>query len=242
MSEATINRYEQGGLQDDAHDSMIRLASEPTAIAALLEQSGDRLGPQQNESLLRAIRNALVHTTHLSLRRPPQSSEETGGRDFDFWRLANLVTWWCAEVGEVDEPDLDWLVFTSDALSYRRLGHSLTGACYVNRRFGPQLLDAGRLEERLDEEGVAERHIRWLPNQSCVYTWRQSCNAPKQRFSVAEENVLRFIAEFRAKSPPRFVLKLDELYQTHCVTGEAPALISFSKTNRLADAIEQQNR
>ena len=43
MSEATINRYEHGSLQEETHDNLMRMASVPQTMKDLLEHHGDRL-------------------------------------------------------------------------------------------------------------------------------------------------------------------------------------------------------
>lgn len=239
VSEATINRYEQGGLQDDAHDTMIRLASEPAAISSLLQQRGDRLGPQQRESAQAAIWNALVQPSWLSFRMPPQPSDVTGSRKFDFDRYADVVRWWCHKLGEVSEPKLNWLVFTSDVLSHLHLGQSLTGAAYVSRRFGPEPIDVGRLEERLDQLGLAERR---MGREGGVYVWctGDQVGAIPCGLSHDEENILSSFFALWANRQPRIEERLGTLFRTHFTAFKTPQLIPFSDAHRFAEAIEKQ--
>jgi putative zinc finger/helix-turn-helix YgiT family protein len=49
MSEATINRYEQGGLQDTTHDTAIRACEKPEFMRDLLERRGRLLSDWQRE-------------------------------------------------------------------------------------------------------------------------------------------------------------------------------------------------
>ena len=43
MSEATINRYEKGAIQDQSHDTSIRACETPKFVRELLERKGDLL-------------------------------------------------------------------------------------------------------------------------------------------------------------------------------------------------------
>lgn len=49
MSEATVNRYEGGGLQDEAHDTAIRAQSKPENMEDLLARRGHLLTKRQRE-------------------------------------------------------------------------------------------------------------------------------------------------------------------------------------------------
>jgi len=58
MSEATINRYEGGGIQDEAHDQAIRACGNPDVVADLLKRRSHKLSDWQR---LR-VEAALGHT------------------------------------------------------------------------------------------------------------------------------------------------------------------------------------
>ena len=49
MSEATVNRYEKGSLQNEAHDQAIRSCLVPEAMRDLYERRGDRLSDWQRQ-------------------------------------------------------------------------------------------------------------------------------------------------------------------------------------------------
>ena len=62
MSQATLNRYEGGGLQDDAHDELIRSHATPVSMADLLARKGDRLTRKQRKKVDRALASISVPT------------------------------------------------------------------------------------------------------------------------------------------------------------------------------------
>jgi len=62
MSEATINRYEGGGLQDEAHDQAIRSCDNLEAMRDLLDRRGRRLSARLRER----ARGALARLSQLS--------------------------------------------------------------------------------------------------------------------------------------------------------------------------------
>ena len=55
MSEATVNRYEGGGLQDEAHDQAIRACRNPEVMRDLLRRRGDRLSDWQRQRAEEAL-------------------------------------------------------------------------------------------------------------------------------------------------------------------------------------------
>lgn len=55
MSEATINRYEGGSLQDEAHDAALRACENPEFVHGLLERNGSRLSDWQRRRAEEAI-------------------------------------------------------------------------------------------------------------------------------------------------------------------------------------------
>ncbi|MCX5682157.1 MAG: type II toxin-antitoxin system MqsA family antitoxin [Planctomycetota bacterium] len=56
MSQATINRYEQGGLQDSAHDQMIRACLIPEVMRDLIDRRGRLLTERQLQKVRQALR------------------------------------------------------------------------------------------------------------------------------------------------------------------------------------------
>ena len=55
MSEATVNRYERGALQEETHDNLMRWADNPLNMAELLNRRGLRLGATQRQRVSVAI-------------------------------------------------------------------------------------------------------------------------------------------------------------------------------------------
>jgi putative zinc finger/helix-turn-helix YgiT family protein len=55
MGEVTINRYEGGALQDEAHDWLIRACRESPFMETVLERNGNLLSPRQLESARKAL-------------------------------------------------------------------------------------------------------------------------------------------------------------------------------------------
>ena len=88
MSEATINRYESGALQEETHDNMIRLASTPEAILGLVERRGRILSEWQRNRTIEAARSQLAELPLHRRLMPTAIGEFNGGRVFSFDRYS----------------------------------------------------------------------------------------------------------------------------------------------------------
>lgn len=76
MSEATINRYERGALQDEAHDHAIRTCEVPGVMDDLLRRRGDRLSEKKRRRLQEALQGT-AQPGHRELRSIQLDSPET---------------------------------------------------------------------------------------------------------------------------------------------------------------------
>jgi len=90
MSEATINRYEQGGLQEETHDNAIRLAAAPEALRSLLERRGHLLSEWQRQRAGQAVQRALPDAPSTP-RSPPVIDPSRLGAFCRRWRIAELA-------------------------------------------------------------------------------------------------------------------------------------------------------
>lgn len=59
MSEATVNRYENGALQDEAHDALMRACENPSFMRDRLLKNGNRLSDWQRNRVGKAIDNMI---------------------------------------------------------------------------------------------------------------------------------------------------------------------------------------
>lgn len=200
MSEATINRYENGGLQDYTHDSALRLAASPENMRDMLNRRGDLLSPWQRDRAMKAVQAELSNRIWLaSLIIPQAVSDKTGMRGFDYRRYAAAVICLCTELGSVYRTKLNKLLFYADYLAFKHYTRSVTGTAYRKIQFGPvpehylaleEALEADdfiQVEERETNDGTTNR-ISPGPAASNVLSV----------LSEEEQAVLSFVAdEFR---------------------------------------------
>jgi len=172
MSEATINRYEQGGIQDPAHDTAIRACENPEDARGQLERRGHLLSDWQRKQMEAALagqampeHDFLDHLGEIDwICMPREASEQTGYRRFDYRRFAAVVAWFCQRLRRVSRTTINKLVFYADFLNFKTSTVSLTGAAYRRLEYGPVPADYGGLLSRMESEGVLVSQEREYPN------------------------------------------------------------------------------
>lgn len=139
---ATLSRYETGGLQDDAHDTALRMAMNPESMLSLLEKKPSIVSPEKT----RAIKDVLgryceehvlpfrsICESRLGLYEP---DEYNGYRKFDIQKLFNSVLFLCLN-SEVVKTKLNKLLFYADFKHFKDYTVSITGARYAHLPYGP---------------------------------------------------------------------------------------------------------
>jgi len=162
MSESTINRYEGGGLQNEAHDQAIRSCASPDAMRDLLDRRGDRLSDWQRqraeESLHESTGNLTGDALNLNTRwsMPHEKSLRTGYREFDYERYAAVVIWLCGKFPLVTVTSLNKLLFYVDFIYFKSETVSLTGTAYRRLQHGPVPAAYGDLLQRLEMDEIID--------------------------------------------------------------------------------------
>jgi len=205
MSEATINRYEKGGLQDQAHDTAIRACEKPEIVRDLLARRGHLLSDWQRKRVEKALAGQaeLVGPWIDLMGQAPwvetanEVSDRTGFRRFDSRRFASVVLWFCRELGNVSKTVVNKLLFYADFLNFRTATVSLTGTAYRKAPYGPVPTDYGALLAWMEAQGLLECEEVEYPNGYTGFYYRAGPNAESAEveFSPHEQKVLKHVAD-----------------------------------------------
>ncbi len=140
LGSATLNRYENGSLQDLSHDTLIRFAMNDSNLQKLVEQNSDALTEERRKSLLQSldekqngyctIENAIL--TSIANYEPDVYS---GYRRLDLTKFYNAVLFFCKE--GVVKTKLNKLLFYSDFRHFKEQALSITGMKYAHLPYGP---------------------------------------------------------------------------------------------------------
>ena len=205
MSEATINRYEKGGLQDQPHDTTIRACLTPEIVRDLLKRRGHLLSEWQRERAERAL-GGVPEPNRIWLdllgndrwvQTADEVSERTGFRRFDSKRFASVVVWFCDRLGGVFKTPINKLLFYADFLNFKTATVSLTGVAYRKAPLGMVPTDYGKLLGWMEDEGILVCQEVEFPNGSMGYRYASGPQADlvKTAFSEHEEKVLECVAD-----------------------------------------------
>jgi putative zinc finger/helix-turn-helix YgiT family protein len=159
MSPATINRYEQGSLQQEKEDELLRACDNEEFMRDLLRRRGALLSERQRQTaeakLERRPGTRMAYwETGFSESMPVEVSKRSGFRAFDYDRYAAVVAWLCKNVQVVTQTKLYKLLFYSDFLCFRATSRSLTGALYRQMAYGPVPVGFNGLRAQLEADDV----------------------------------------------------------------------------------------
>ncbi len=164
---ATLSRYENGALQDEAHEKILRLAMDPRNLLTLLRETPTALSDEKRDRLMAEL--AAAQAESCSFERIFEErfggyapDEYSGYRKLDPNKLLNVILFLCR--GGTLKTKLNKLLFYADFKHFKEYTVSLTGARYVHLQYGPvpsnyefyfaELVNEGKLE--IEEMQVAQ--------------------------------------------------------------------------------------
>ncbi len=138
---ATISRYENGALQDDAHDRALRLLMRPGNLLALLERHPEALAADKRRATFQRLRDTakpgpglLADLEALLAAREPD--ETSGFQRFSLAKFFSAALFFCRDEA-APRATLNGLLWRADFTHYRDHAVSITGARYLRGPRGP---------------------------------------------------------------------------------------------------------
>ena len=159
--EVTVHRYENGAVQDKAHDTTLRLLEDPANMRRLLETNRGRL---PSAIAARLAENVEQHLQEDNERAFEVSFERyvshghvditSGFREFDLEKFKSMVLYLIRDLGGVLKTKLNKLTWYCDCLHFKEMSVSITGTRYVCLPYGPvpdnyELIIANMIHEGL---------------------------------------------------------------------------------------------
>ncbi|MDO8578775.1 MAG: DUF4065 domain-containing protein [Dehalococcoidales bacterium] len=140
LGTATLNRYENGSLQDSSHDTLIRFAMDTQNLMKLVEQSREALSDERRKSLLESLKEqqneyCTVESAILANVANYKPDEFSGYKKLDISKFYNAVLFFCKE--GVVKTKLNKLLFYADFKHFKENSLSITGVRYAHLPYGP---------------------------------------------------------------------------------------------------------
>ncbi|MEW6586709.1 MAG: type II TA system antitoxin MqsA family protein, partial [Nitrospirota bacterium] len=138
---ATLNRYENGALQSEAHEKTLRLSMKPENFLRLIEETPSALNEEKRKRLTEELRKeeeeALSFERVIELHFGRYEPDEFSGyKKLELSKLFNTIVFFCKEPG-VMKTKLNKLLFYADFRHFKEYAVSITGARYAHIPFGP---------------------------------------------------------------------------------------------------------
>ena len=139
----TIHRYENGSLQDKAHNSLLLFLREPANMKVYLLENEVMLEERQRNKLLENIQKLEESAQKRMERRfvdmifSKKPSIENGFKAFDYDKLCAMVLYFAHRCKGLLKVKLLKLLNYSDMICYQENGISMSGMRYIHLPYGP---------------------------------------------------------------------------------------------------------
>lgn len=139
----TIFRYENGSIQDKAHNSLLLFLRAPENMRTYLTENEIVLNTRQMNRLLETVDALERKNGYQSGRRlfrlffSDVPSEENGFRAFDYDKFCAMVLFFAHQSSELLKTKLMKLLSYADMVFYKENGISISGAKYAHLPYGP---------------------------------------------------------------------------------------------------------
>lgn len=191
----TIYRYENGSIQDKAHNSLLLFLREPENMKTYITENEIILDDKQKKRLGETVEQLIENKEYHQERRllnmffmtPP--SEENGYRVFDFEKFSAMVIFFANKSERLLKTKLLKLLNYSDMVFFKENGISISGAKYVHLPYGPVPQNFDLLFGTMSATHVAHIEVEYeggYENHEVI----PECEVPKNVLSEKELEVL----------------------------------------------------
>lgn len=137
FGDITLSRYENGALQDEAHDQLLKFVLDPMNLLKLVKQKTEILSMKKREGLISKLEaERTIAFINDEISKKDQPGIQTGNREFNLEKLINLVKFFTFQ-NPVVKSKLLKLLFYADFKSFKETNLSITGLRYAHLPFGP---------------------------------------------------------------------------------------------------------
>ncbi|MBR5789115.1 MAG: DUF4065 domain-containing protein [Lachnospiraceae bacterium] len=161
----TIYRYENGSIQDKAHNSLMLFLREPENMRIYLNENEVLLAERQKARLLavvdKLINNEKRHTEQRFLEAffDATPSEDTGYKAFDYDKACAMVLFFANKNTNLLKTKLMKLLNYSDMIFYKENGVSISGMKYAHLPYGPVPVNFDILLGTMEADHIARIEV-----------------------------------------------------------------------------------
>ena len=194
----TICRYENGSVQDKAHNSLLVFLREPENMRTYLTENEIALDERQKTKLLDTVEKLEQDREYragrdffeLFFSRIP--CEENGFKGFDYEKLCAMVLFFSHKSSELLKTKLMKLLNYSDMIFYKENGISMSGLKYAHLPYGPVPENFDMLLGKMTADHIAHIEV-FFDNGYEKHQVIPECDIPEGVLSEEELDVLERI-------------------------------------------------
>ena len=196
----TIRRYENGAVQDRAHNSLLLFLREPENMRTYLTENEVALDEKQIARLLETVEKLEQDTDFRVGRRyfdlffSKIPCEENGFKGFDYEKLCAMVLFFAHKSAGLLKTKLMKLLNYSDMIFYKENGLSISGLKYAHLPYGPVPDNFDMILGKMAADHIAHIEVLYdgaYENHQVV----PECDFPEGTLSDEEIEVLERIYE-----------------------------------------------
>jgi len=240
--EITIHRYESGAIQDNVHDSLLRLIENPQNMQKFLKANRNKLPAYTAARLEKRIASFTQEdereTFQVSFERyvSHQHVDLTSGfKEYDLEKLKNMILYLVKRLDGLLKTKLNKLLWYCDFLYFKETSLSISGSQYLPLQYGPVPNNYDFITDMMRDEGLLDKiEIIFNARAGVVGEEFTALAEPQEdMFSEKELQVMNFVADtFRNYTSKRIMDKSHQ--ETAYIKCEDGDIISYEYAKELS--------
>ncbi len=197
----TVNRYENGAIQDAPHNDILKFISNPENMLEIYERNNQLLSLNVRTSLKKKIDDLIQKETEphfrTSLERYLLSNkvvdEFSGYKEFDLTKMTNMILYITQSLNGTFKTKINKLLWYMDFVYFNEFSVSISGSNYIHLPYGPipddyDLIIGVMINEKLlEKEEVSFKQDVVGENLKALFAYDSNC------FNEGELKVMDFV-------------------------------------------------
>lgn len=136
FGEITLSRYENGALQDEAHDRLLKFIFEPSNLFSVMQEKEEVIPDDKKRTLLPRLRYETNIESFLRFYSNQKPDIYSGNKMVDLDKIVNVIRFFTFSQS-IFKTKLLKLMFYADFKFFKDFDQSITGLQYEHYTFGP---------------------------------------------------------------------------------------------------------
>ncbi|MDO8805582.1 MAG: DUF4065 domain-containing protein [Elusimicrobiota bacterium] len=192
--EITINRYENGAIQDPAHNEVLHLISDTRNMLEVFEKQKHLLSVNTAEKLAITLAQLKCNEAQPSFRATVEDficstatvDEYSGFAKFDLEKTLSMIALIAEKTKGVFTTKLNKLMWYTDFLHFKGYGRSITGCTYVHLPLGPVPNNYDLLISVAADDKLISKEEKFFSNGMAGVEFKSIATIDKSLFSKEE--------------------------------------------------------